>query len=146
MWKQDSRDRLSLAPLLEGDDVGVLELSQVFDLGLFDVPHFLHGNIVSVVLPEEDGSLGPAAHPLELRDLLERNLPGFWKSWREPLLVTSVGLRVHEENLSLCKPFHNEKLTFIISSKPGFHLQDFMQNSRHRRIIIKKQQQQPLLL
>jgi len=61
----------------------VLEFPQVFDLRLFDVPHFLHGDVAPAVLAEEDGSLRPAAHPLEVRDLLERDLPGLWKSRRE---------------------------------------------------------------
>lgn len=54
----------------------MLEFAEVFDLGLFDVPHFLHSHVFSVELAEEDGPLRPAAHPLQVGDLLKRNLPG----------------------------------------------------------------------
>lgn len=63
-------------PLLESNDIGVLEFAEVFDLSLFDVPHFLYGDVFSVELAKEDGPLRPAAHPLQVRDLLKRNLPG----------------------------------------------------------------------
>lgn len=66
-------------PSLEGDDVGVLEFAEVLDLSLFDVPHFLNCHVFSVELAEEHGPLCPAAHPLQVRDLLKRNLPGLWK-------------------------------------------------------------------
>lgn len=71
-----ARYHMYFFPSLESDDVGVLEFAQVFDLGLLDVPHFLHGHVVSVELAEEDGALRAAAHPLQVRDLLEGNLPG----------------------------------------------------------------------
>lgn len=61
---------------LERDDVWVLEFPKVFDLGLLDVPDFLHGHLLSVQLAEEDGPLRPAAHPLEVRNFLKGNLPG----------------------------------------------------------------------
>lgn len=61
---------------LERDDVGVFEFTEVFNLGFFDVPHFLHGHVFSMELAEEDGPLRPTAHPLQIRDLLERNFPG----------------------------------------------------------------------
>lgn len=54
----------------------MLEFAEVFDLSLFDVPHFLYSNIFSVKLAKEDGPLRPAAHPLQVRDFLKRNLPG----------------------------------------------------------------------
>lgn len=54
----------------------MLEFAQVFDLGLFDVPHFLYSHFFSVQLPKEDGPLCPAAHPLQVRNFLKRNLPG----------------------------------------------------------------------
>lgn len=62
---------------LESNDVGVLEFAQVLDLSLFDVPHFLYSDIFSVELTEEDSPLRPTAHPLQVRNLLKRNLPGF---------------------------------------------------------------------
>lgn len=68
--------RISWLISLESDDVGVLEFAEVFDLGLFDVPHFLYRHVFSVELAEEDGALCPAAHPLQVRDFLKRNLPG----------------------------------------------------------------------
>lgn len=61
---------------LERDDVGVFEFTEMFNLGFFDVPHFLHGHLFSMELTEEDCTLCPTAHPLEVRDLLERNFPG----------------------------------------------------------------------
>lgn len=61
---------------LESDDVGVLKFAEVFDLSFFDVPHFLYSYVLSVELAEEDGPLSPAAHPLQVRDFLKRNLPG----------------------------------------------------------------------
>lgn len=64
------------ASILESDDVGVLEFAKVFDLSLFDVPHFLYRHVLSVVLAQEDCALCPTAHPLQVRDLLKRNLPG----------------------------------------------------------------------
>lgn len=70
--------RICWVPSLESDDVGVLEFAEVFDLGLFDVPHFLYSHVFSVELAEEDGPLRPAAHPLQVRDFLKRNLPGLW--------------------------------------------------------------------
>lgn len=60
---------------LEGDDVGVLEFAQMFDLGLLDVSDFLHCHLLPVKLAQEDCALSAAAHPLQLRDLLERHLP-----------------------------------------------------------------------
>ena len=68
--------QISRVSSLESDDVGVFEFAEVFDLGLFDVSHFLHSHVISVELAEEDGPLRPAAHPLQVRDLLKRNLPG----------------------------------------------------------------------
>ena len=63
---------------LEGDDVGVFELAEMLDVRLLDVPYFLNGHFLSVEFPQEDGSLGSAAHPLQVGDLLERNLPQFY--------------------------------------------------------------------
>ncbi len=54
----------------------MLEFAKVFDLCLFDVTHFLYSHVFSMELAEEDGPLRPAAHPLQVRDLLKRNLPG----------------------------------------------------------------------
>lgn len=68
--------RISRVSSLESDDVGVLEFAEVFDLGFFDVPHFLYSHFFSMELSEEDGTLRPAAHPLQVRDLLKGDLPG----------------------------------------------------------------------
>lgn len=62
-------------PLLESDDVGVLQFAEVFDLCLFDVPHFLHRNLFAMKLAKEDGPLCSTAHPLQVRDFLKRYLP-----------------------------------------------------------------------
>lgn len=51
---------------LESDDVGVLQLAQMLDIRLFDVPHFLHSHFLAVEFPQEDGTLGSAAHPLQV--------------------------------------------------------------------------------
>lgn len=61
---------------LESNNVGVLEFSEMFDLSLFDVPHFLHSHFFSMELAKEDGPLRAAAHPLQVRDFLKRNFPG----------------------------------------------------------------------
>lgn len=61
--------------LLEGDDVGMFELPQVLDVCLFDVPHFLHSHFLAVQSTKEDGALGSAAHPLQVRYLLEWDFP-----------------------------------------------------------------------
>lgn len=53
----------------------MLEFAQVFDLRLFDVPHFFHGHLLSVKLPEEDSPLSATAHPLQVRDFFKRNFP-----------------------------------------------------------------------
>ena len=62
---------------LESDDVGMLKFAKVFYLCLFDVPHFLHGYILSVKLAQEYSALCTTAHPLQVRYLLKWNLPGF---------------------------------------------------------------------
>lgn len=67
---------MSCVSSLESDDVGVLEFAEVFDLGFFDVSHFLYSHVFSVELAEEDGPLRAAAHPLQVGDFLKRNLPG----------------------------------------------------------------------
>lgn len=54
----------------------MLEFAEMFDLSLFDVPHFLHSHLFSVELAKEDGPLCTAAHPLQVRDFLKWNLPG----------------------------------------------------------------------
>lgn len=61
---------------LESDDVGVLEFAEVFDLSFFDIPHFLHSHLFSMELSKENSTLSPAAHPLQVRNFLKRNLPG----------------------------------------------------------------------
>lgn len=66
--------------LLEGDDVGVLELPQVLDVRLVLVPHFLDGHLLCAELAQEHGALSPAAQPLQLRDLLKGHLPRVWET------------------------------------------------------------------
>lgn len=63
------------ADSLETDDIRVLELSQVFDVRLLLLSHLLDGHLLGAELAKEDGSLRAAAEPLQLRDLLKRNLP-----------------------------------------------------------------------
>lgn len=75
---------------LEGDDVGVLEFAQMFDLGLFDVSHFFHSHLLAVELAQKNGSLRPAAHPLQLRDLLERDLPRFWNTHTHARVISFI--------------------------------------------------------
>lgn len=48
----------------------------MFNIRLFDVPHFLHSHFLAVEFSQEDGALGSAAHPLQVGDLLEWDLPG----------------------------------------------------------------------
>lgn len=66
---------LGVADLLEANDIWVLELSQVFDVRLLLLSHLLDGHLLGAELAQEDGSLRTAAQPLQLRDLLKRNLP-----------------------------------------------------------------------
>lgn len=54
----------------------MLQLAQVLDVRLFDVSHFLDRHLLSVQFTQEDGALSAAAHPLQVRNLLERHLPG----------------------------------------------------------------------
>ena len=61
--------------LLEGNDVGVLEFAQVFDVRLLLLPDLLDGHLLGAELAQEHGPLRPTAQPLQLRDLLKRNLP-----------------------------------------------------------------------
>lgn len=61
--------------LLEANDIWVLELSQVFDVRLLLLSHLLYGHLFRAELAQEDGSLRAAAQPLQLRDLLKRDLP-----------------------------------------------------------------------
>lgn len=65
--------------LLEADDIGMLEFSQGFNVRLLLLTHLLDGHLLRAELSQEDGSLCTAAQPLQLRDLLEWNLPRVWK-------------------------------------------------------------------
>lgn len=53
----------------------MLELAQVLDVRLFDVTHFLDSHFLSVQFAQKDGALRSAAHPLQVRYLLEGDLP-----------------------------------------------------------------------
>lgn len=68
-------EALEVVDILETDDIWVLELSQVFDVCLLLLSHLLDGHLLRAELAKEDGSLCTAAQPLQLRDLLKRNLP-----------------------------------------------------------------------
>lgn len=93
---------------LEGNDVGVFELAQMFDLSLLDVPHFLHSHVFTMKLAQKDRPLCPTAHPLQLGDLLERHLPGFWKrhsiiSIRNDSLLSPIVVLTFLALLVLCR-------------------------------------------
>ena len=60
---------------LELNNVGMVELPQVFDVSLELLLHFLHGEDLGLVGPHEDGALGTRAEPFQVSDLLEGNLP-----------------------------------------------------------------------
>lgn len=62
--------------LLEGDDVGVLQLPQVLDVRLILFSYFLDGHLLCPEFSQEDSSLGSTTQPLQLRDLLKRHFPG----------------------------------------------------------------------
>ena len=53
----------------------MVEFPQVYDVCLELLLHLLHGHLLPLVLPHEDGALGPGAEPLEVPDFLEWNLP-----------------------------------------------------------------------
>lgn len=61
--------------LLEGNDVGVLQLPQVLDVRLILFSYFLDGHLLCPEFSQEDSSLGSTTQPLQLRDLLKRHFP-----------------------------------------------------------------------
>lgn len=52
--------------LLEADDIGMLELSQVFNVRLLLFSHLLDSHFLGAKLAQEDGTLCSAAEPLQL--------------------------------------------------------------------------------
>lgn len=54
----------------------MLEFPQVLDIRFVLISHFLDGHFLRPEFAQEDGSLRATAQPLQLRDLLERDLPG----------------------------------------------------------------------
>lgn len=65
--------------LLEADDVGMLEFSQVLYVRLLLLTHLLDGHLLRAELAQENSSLSTTAQPLQFRNLLKRNLPHIWK-------------------------------------------------------------------
>ena len=53
----------------------MVEFAEVFDVGLLDVADLLYGHFLPVEFAKEDGSLRPAAQPLQVRDVLKRDVP-----------------------------------------------------------------------
>lgn len=74
----------------------MLEFAEVFDLCLFDVPHFLYSHVFSVELAEEDGPLCATAHPLQVRDFLKGNLPGLYMQTNKSTKTNSV-IKINDE-------------------------------------------------
>jgi hypothetical protein len=60
---------------LELDDVVVVELAEVLDVRLLEVPNFLDSHDVVPEFPLENCALGPGPQPLQIPNLLKRNLP-----------------------------------------------------------------------
>lgn len=76
--------------VLETDDVRVLQFAEVLDVRLFLLSDLLDGHFFGVELSQEDGALSSTSQPLQLGDLLERNLPHVYKAIDKPCYQTSV--------------------------------------------------------
>ena len=57
----------------------MVQLSKVPDVGLFNVTHLLDSDRFLVEFAKEDRTLSAAAEPLQVRDVLEWNLPVVYK-------------------------------------------------------------------
>jgi len=66
---------IKIQSLPEWDDVRMIETSEVFNIRLLNVAYFLHGNRLTVELPEENRPLRSAAQPLQVWYILKRNFP-----------------------------------------------------------------------
>lgn len=78
---------------LEGDDIRMVELPEVSDVSLLDVSDLLDCHQFVVQLPQEDGTLCPAAQPQEIRYVFERDVPVVWNhrlSSANKLFATSI--------------------------------------------------------
>ena len=53
----------------------MVQFPEMDDVCLELLLHFLHGHLVPLVLPHEDGALGPRAKPLQVLDGFKWNLP-----------------------------------------------------------------------
>ena len=59
----------------ELDDVGVVELAEVEDVGLGALLHLLDGDQLRLPAADEDDALRPRAKPLLVQDRFEGNFP-----------------------------------------------------------------------
>ena len=61
------------------NDVWVVEFSEVVDVRVFLLLDLLDGHQLVFQLADEDGALSSGPEPLEIRDVLERDLPVVWR-------------------------------------------------------------------
>ena len=61
------------------NDVWVVEFSEVVDVRVLLLLDLLDGHQLVVQLADEDGALSSGPEPLEIRDVLERDLPVVWR-------------------------------------------------------------------
>lgn len=57
----------------------MLQFAEMLDVRLFLLSDLLDGHFFGVELSQEDGALSSTSQPLQLGDLLERNLPHIYK-------------------------------------------------------------------
>jgi len=59
----------------DGDDVGMVERTEMFDVSLLDITNLLDGHLIMTQTTQEHGALRTTAQPRQIRDVLERYLP-----------------------------------------------------------------------
>ena len=75
IFHDDTEDGRLGTNATELNDVWVVELSQVLDVHLVLLLHFLHGHRLPFVLADKHGPLGAGTEPFQVGDVLKRDLP-----------------------------------------------------------------------